>query len=144
MTRTGNPLPKAVPHMLWKRGALTPELADLVFSFLPLDLSVVDEDDVLVYWKGATYKTCDARFIGRDVRDCHPDESMACLEEILRAFKAGEKDVAEGWNEDKGKFKRTRYFALRDHDGTYRGILEVNDDVTSARALEGEQALPGW
>ena len=130
--------------MLWKRGSLTPELADLVFSFLPVDLSVADEDDVLVYWKGETYKTCDGRYIGRDVRDCHPESSMACLEEILRAFKAGEKDVAEGWGEEKGKFKRTRYFALRDHDGSYKGILEVNENVTGARALEGEQALPGW
>ncbi len=130
--------------MLWKRGSLTPELADLVFSFLPLDLSVADEDDVLVYWKGETYKTCDARFIGRDVRDCHPKESMACLEEILRAFKAGEQDVAEGWHEDTDGFKRTRYIALRDADGAYKGILEVNEDLTSARALEGEQALPGW
>lgn len=130
--------------MLWKRGSLTPELADLVFTFLPLDISVADENDVLVYWKGPTYKTCDARYVGRDVRDCHPESSMACLEEILRAFKAGETDVAEGWGEEKGRFKRTRYFALRDQEGAYRGILEVNEDVTSARALEGEQSLPGW
>jgi DUF438 domain-containing protein len=130
--------------MLWKRGSLTPELADLVFTFLPVDISVADEDDVLVYWKGATYKTCDARYIGRDVRDCHPESSLECLEEILRAFKAGEKDVAEGWGEEKGRFKRTRYFALRDHEKTYRGILEVNEDATGARELEGEQALPGW
>jgi uncharacterized protein len=131
--------------MLWKHGSLNPELADLVFTFLPVDLSVADENDVLVYWKGDTYKSCDARFIGRDVRDCHPEESMACLEEILRAFKAGEKDVAEGWYESKkGRFKRTRYFALRDHDRSYKGILEVNEDVTGARALEGEQTLPGW
>lgn len=130
--------------MLWKRGSLTPELADLVFSFLPVDLSVADEDDVLVYWKGETYKTCDGRYIGRDVRECHPESSMACLEEILRAFKAGEKDMAEGWGDEKGKFKRTRYFALRDHDGSYKGILEVNENVTDARALKGEQALPGW
>ena len=130
--------------MLWKRGSLTPELADLVFTFLPLDLSVADENDVLVYWKGPTYKTCDARYIGRDVRDCHPEHSLECLEEILRAFKAGEKDLADGWEQDGGKVKRTRYFALRDRDGSYKGILEVNEDVTSARALEGEQALPGW
>ena len=52
--------------------------------------------------------------------------------------------MAEGWHEENGKFKRTRYFALRDHSGKYGGILEVNDDVTSARALEGEQVLPGW
>ena len=130
--------------MLWKRGSLTPELADLVLSFLPLDLSVADENDVLVYWKGPTYKTCDARYIGRDVRDCHPEQSLECLEAILRAFKAGTKDVAEGWEQKGDKMKRTRYFALRDQDGAYMGILEVNEDVTDARALEGEQALPGW
>ena len=130
--------------MLWKRGSLTPDLADLVLTHLPLDLSVADEHDVLVYWKGATYKTCDARFIGRDVRDCHPEGSIACLEEILRAFKSGEQDVAEGWYEEDGAFKRTRYIAMRDQDGAYRGVLEINEDVTDARALEGEQGLPGW
>lgn len=130
--------------MLWKRGSLTPELADLVFTFLPFDLSVADENDVLVFWKGSTYKACDPRYIGRDVRDCHPQNTLACLEEILRAFKAGEKDVAEGWKQTGEKTKRTRYFALRDRDGAYKGILEVDEDVTSARALTGEQALPGW
>ncbi len=130
--------------MLWKHGDLTPELADLVLTFLPADVSVADENDVLVYWKGDAYKTCDARYIGRDVRDCHPESSMARLEDILREFKAGAKDTAEGWGENKGRFMRTRYFALRDHDGVYKGILEVYEDVTSARALKGEQALPGW
>ena len=52
--------------------------------------------------------------------------------------------MAEGWERKGEKVKRTRYFALRDHDGAYKGILEVNEDVTSARALEGDQALPGW
>lgn len=130
--------------MLWKRGGLTPELADLVLTSLPLDLSVADENDILVYWKGETYKVCDARYIGRDVRDCHPQSSMDCLEEILREFKAGRQDVAESWAQDGDRTTRTRYFALRDRDRTYRGILEVNEDVTSARALEGEQSLPGW
>jgi len=115
-----------------------------VFTFLPCDISVADDNDILVYWKGDTYRTCDARYIGRDVRDCHPEQSMACLEEILSEFKAGTKDVAEGWEQKGEKMKRTRYFALRDHQGTYKGILEVNEDVTSARALQGEQALPGW
>jgi DUF438 domain-containing protein len=130
--------------MLWKRGSLTPELADTVFTFLPLDISVADQDDVLVYWKGETYKTCDARYIGRDLRDCHPEHTLECLEEILREFKAGRRDVAEGWEQKGETMTRTRYFALRDEDGAYRGILEAIDDVTGARALEGEQALPGW
>ncbi len=129
--------------MYWQHGSLTPELTDLVFRFLPVDVSVADEDDVLVYWKGDTYKTCDARYIGRDVRDCHPEESLVTLERILREFRAGTRDVAEGWSQGKGKTKHTRYFAVRDDEGRYRGILEVNQDVTALREIEGEQDLPG-
>jgi len=130
--------------MLWKRGSLSSEQVDLVLRHMPLDISVADADDVLVFWKGDTYKTCDGRYVGRDVRDCHPEEALAPLEEILRAFRSGERDVAEGWHETKGRFKVTRYIALRNDAGDYRGILEVNLDATELRALTGERALPGW
>jgi DUF438 domain-containing protein len=33
---------------------------------------------------------------------------------------------------------------VRDGDGAYKGILEVNQDLTDLRALEGDQPLPGW
>jgi len=130
--------------MYWTRGKLTPEQVELVFRHLPLDLSFADENDVLVFWNGATYQSCDAHSIGCDVRDCHPEHSLATLEEILRAFKAGERDVAEGWEEEKGRFAVTRYHAVRGDDGDYKGILELNIDATDLRALEGERSLPGW
>ena len=91
--------------MLWQRGSLSPDQARLVMTSLPCDISFADENDVLVFWSGETYKTCDARFIGRDVRHCHPQESMVLLETILREFKAGTRDVAEGWGEEKGRFE---------------------------------------
>jgi len=127
-----------------QQGGLDPQQVMLLLRTAPVDLSFADENDVLLYWSGATYDTCDPRYIGRDVRDCHPKESLACLEEILRAFKAGEREVAQGWEEKHGRFKLTRYFAVRDAAGAYRGVLEVNQDLTEQRALTGEQALPGW
>jgi len=130
--------------MYFQRGTLTPEQTMLLLRDLPIDVSFADENDVLVYWSGATYKTCDARYIGRDVRDCHPESSLECLEEILREFKAGTRDVAEGWEQDGKRFKYTRYTPVRDDAGAYKGILEVNHDVTGMRALEGAQRLPGW
>jgi len=130
--------------MYFQRGTLSPEQTKLVLRDLPIDVSFADENDVLVYWSGATYKTCDARYIGRDVRDCHPEHTLECLEEILREFKAGTKDLAEGWKQDGQRFKYTRYTAVRDDAGAYKGILEVNHDVTDMRALEGAQRLPGW
>ncbi len=130
--------------MYFQRGKLDHEQTLLLLRTLPVDVSFADQDDVLRYWSGPTYKTCDARYIGRDVRDCHPQESLETLERILAAFRAGTEDVAEGWAQKKGKLKHTRYFAVRDDEGRYRGILEVNQDVTGLRVLEGEQALPGW
>jgi DUF438 domain-containing protein len=130
--------------MNWQRGALTPEQVGLVLSALPCDISFADEHDVLVYWKGETYETCDPRFIGRDVRDCHPERTLDRLETILREFKAGRKDEAWSWGPDEGSFRLTRYFAVRDEQGAYRGILEVNQALDAERALEGEQSLPGW
>jgi len=130
--------------MHWQRGALTPEQVELVLRTLPCDISFADERDVLVYWQGETYKSCDPRYIGRDVRDCHPEQNLAALETILRAFKDGKKDEAWGWGLDDGAFKLTRYFAVRDGDGVFRGILEVNQRLDAERALEGEQSLPGW
>jgi uncharacterized protein len=130
--------------MYWQRGSLTPEQTDLIIRHLPFDISFADEHDVLRYWSGDTYKTCDARYIGRDVRDCHPESSLDCLEEILREFKAGTKDVAEGWETTGERCLHTRYFALRDKSGAYKGILEVYQNVTALQTLEGSQSLPGW
>ena len=130
--------------MIWQRGALTPEQVDLVMQALPCDVSFADERDVLVYWQGETYKTCDARYIGRDVRDCHPEESLEVLEMILSAFKSGAKDEAWGWGSGRKGFKLTRYFAVRDAAGAYKGILEVNQLLDAERALDGEQSMPGW
>ena len=131
--------------LFFQRGAIDAAHLGPLLRTLPLDMSFADEDDVLRYWSGPTYKTCDPHFIGRDVRDCHPEDALDTLEEILRSFKEGTRDVAEGWHEDsKGRFRYTRYAAVRDDDGVYRGILEVNQDLSSARALEGEHSLPGW
>jgi len=33
---------------------------------------------------------------------------------------------------------------MRDADGSYRGTLEVSQDVTGIRELEGEQRLLNW
>jgi uncharacterized protein len=130
--------------LYFQRGAIEHDHLGFVLRSLPVDLSFADEHDVLCYWSGPTYKTCDPHFIGRDIRDCHPADTLDTLEAVLAAFKDGSRNVAEGWHEDKGRFRHTRYFAVRDDAGGYRGILEVNQDLTALRALEGEQALPGW
>ncbi len=130
--------------LFFQRGEIDAEHLALVLRQLPIDISFADEQDVLRYWSGHTYRTCDPHFIGQDVRACHPGDILETLEAILQAFKSGEREVAEGWHKDGERFHYTRYTAVRDDEGVYRGILEVNHDLTEARALAGEQAIPGW
>jgi DUF438 domain-containing protein len=49
--------------------------------------------------------------------------------------------VAEFWIDFKGRFAHIRYFALRDGKGTYLGTLEVTQDLTRERSLQGERRL---
>jgi hypothetical protein len=66
------------------------------------------------------------------------------VQKILDEFRAGTKDVADFWIQMKGRFLHIRYFAVRDAEGKYRGTMEVSQDVTGIRKLEGEQRLLDW
>jgi DUF438 domain-containing protein len=66
------------------------------------------------------------------------------VNKILDAFKSGSRDTAAFWIELGGKFIYIRYFALRSTDGIYKGCLEVSQDVTGIRELEGERRLLDW
>jgi len=56
----------------------------------------------------------------------------------------GNRDSAEFWIQMKGRFIHIRYFAVRDREGVYRGTLEVSQDVTHIRGLEGDMRLLEW
>ncbi len=137
---------KAGDEIKFSTGALSPEQIELIFSNLPVDISFVDENDVVRF-----YNQQKDRFfprtpgvIGRKVQNCHPPKSVHIVEKILQAFKSGEKDVAEFWIEIKGRFLHIRYFAVRDSDGNYKGTLEMMQDVTDIRNLQGERRLLDW
>jgi DUF438 domain-containing protein len=127
-------------------GALTAEQVDLMLTRLPVDISFVDENDTVIYYSATPERIFPRTpgVIGRKVQNCHPPKSVDVVERILKAFRSGEKDVAEFWLELNGKFIHIRYFALRDGSGTYKGTLEVSQDVTGVRALRGQRRLLDW
>ncbi|MHB8882037.1 MAG: DUF438 domain-containing protein [Thermodesulfovibrionales bacterium] len=127
-------------------GQLTVEQVNLLLTHLPVDMSFVNEQDEVVYYS----QTPDRIFprspgiIGRKVQNCHPPKSMDVVEKILDSFKSGEKDEASFWIEMRGRFIHIRYFAVRDSSGTYKGTLEVSQDLTDLRALQGQKRLLDW
>jgi len=127
-------------------GKLTLEQINLLLKHLPIDISFVDVNDEVKY-----YSATDERLfprspavIGRKVQKCHPPKSMHIVEDIVTKFKSGEKSVAEFWIQLGDKFANIRYFAVRDDQGKYIGTLEVSQDITHIKTLEGERRLVQW
>lgn len=124
-------------------GALTPAQIDLMLKALPVDVTFVDENDEVRYFSQGRERIFprSPAIIGRAVQNCHPPQSVDRVQRIVEDFRAGRRDVAEFWIQMHGMFIHIRYFALRDADGTYRGTLEVSQNLTPLRALEGERRL---
>ena len=128
-----------------KTGGLSLEELNLVLGALPLDFQYVDEHDkVRFYSEGHRVFPRSPGVIGRKVQNCHPPASVHKVQQIIDAFRAGEKDNAEFWIEMQGKFLHIQYFAIRDEAGAYRGVVETVQDATGVRALEGQRRLLDW
>lgn len=66
---------------------------------------------------------------------------MHIVQQILDDFRAGRHDRAHFWITLRDRFVSIEYFALRGAAGEYLGCLEVSQDLTEKRALEGDQRL---
>lgn len=127
-------------------GALTLEQVNLMLKNLPVDISFVDENDTLLYYSSTKERIFPRSpgVIGRKVQNCHPPKSVNIVEQILDAFKEGKKDSAEFWIQMNGKFIHIRYFAIKDDSGKYRGTIEVSQDITEIKNLQGDNRLLSW
>ncbi|WP_163710842.1 DUF438 domain-containing protein [Mangrovibacterium lignilyticum] len=127
-------------------GQLSLEQIKLLFNHLPVDITFVDEHDKVQYFstpKKRIFPRTKA-IIGRDVHNCHPKESVHVVEKIVQAFRDGRRDVASFWITMKGERLLIQYFALRDEAGTYKGVVEVSQEITGIQQLSGEQRLLDW
>ena len=117
---------------------LTPEQINLIFRHMPADLSFVDKSEIVKFYTDTKHRVFprSAGVIGRDVKNCHPRESVASALEIIDAFRKGERDEIDFWLELHGKFIYIYYIAVRDENGVFKGALEMMQDITRIRSLE--------
>lgn len=127
-------------------GELSLEQLNGMLTHLPVDMTFVDENDVVRYYSEGRDRVFarTPEVIGRKVQNCHPPKSAHIVNRILEEFKAGRRDVAEFWIEMGGKFVHIRYYAVRSRQQRYLGTLEVTQDVASIRALHGERRILDW
>jgi uncharacterized protein len=127
-------------------GFLDPGQLIMLLNNLPVDITFIDENDEVLYFSGARNRIFprSKAIIGRKVQNCHPPESVHIVNEIITAFRKGQKDHADFWIQMKGRFIHIRYFALRNELGAFKGTIEVSQDVTEIRSLQGERRLLEW
>ena len=124
-------------------GSLSPAQLSRMLNSLPFDMTFVDENDEVRYFSNPPDRIFPRSnsIIGRKVQNCHPPESMQMVEDILDSFKSGAKDKESFWINMKAKFILIQYFAVRDEQGHYLGTLEVSQDATWTRSLQGDKRL---
>ncbi len=128
------------------QGQLTAQQIDLLLKNLPIDITFVDENDTVCYYsdtKDRIFPRSPA-IIGRVVQNCHPPQSVHIVNDIVKNFKDKKKDVAEFWIHLEDKFIYIRYFPVYDEKGTYKGVIEVSQEVSDIQKLEGERRLLDW
>ena len=127
-------------------GYMTTEQLNLMLQFMPIDLTYVDENDRVIFYNRGENRVFprSAGIIGREVKFCHPPKSVDTVLQILAAFKKGTQDSSEFWIDYKGRKIHIRYFAIRDQDNNYKGVIEMSQDITDILKLEGQNRLLNW
>jgi DUF438 domain-containing protein len=130
-------------------GKLDAALLEAVLETIPIEFSVLNfEDEVAAWNKHETriFKRPEA-VLGRNVKKCHPEKSLALVERILGEMKAGKRDRARFWIDlsvsATGEQQKVliEYYALRDSEGKYIGCLEASQNISEIQALSGERRL---
>lgn len=138
--------PSAETELDVATGKLSLERINLLFKHMPVDLSYVDENELVKFYSDTKHRIFprSANVIGREVRNCHPAKSVHLVEEIIEKFRSGEQDKAEFWINKPEAFIYILYTAVRDEQGNFKGVLEMMQDCTRIRSLEDSRTLLTW
>ncbi|PFN09862.1 DUF438 domain-containing protein [Bacillus cereus] len=127
----------------FETGILSLKQLELMLNHLPVDITFIDENDVVRYFSHGEERIF-ARtkaVIGRTVQNCHPPKSVHVVEKLLEDFKSGKKDCEDFWIQFQDKYVYIRYFAVRDADGKYMGTVEFTQNIQPIRDLQGEKRI---
>lgn len=130
----------------YDEGYMTVEQVNLLLKTMPLDLTYVDENDKVIFYNRGEERVFprSAGIIGREVKFCHPPKSVGTVLKILEEFRKRTRSEASFWIDFKGRLIYIRYFAVRDEQKIYRGVIEMSQDITDIKNIEGEKRLLDW
>ncbi len=120
------------------------ETIEAIFDAINVDISFVDAEDRVKYFntprEGRVFPRTKMD-LGRKVQNCHPPQSLDKVNAILDGFKNKSMSEAPFWIQMHGQFIKIDYFPVYASQGQYLGTVEVSQNATKLRALEGEKRL---
>ena len=130
----------------YDEGYMTVEQVNLLLKTLPVDITFVDEHDRVIFYNRGEERVFprSAGIIGREVKFCHPPKSVGTVLRIVESFRAGTQNEANFWFNYRGRLIYVRYFAVRDKDKNYKGVVEMSQDITDIQQISGERRLLEW
>ena len=137
--------PKSRPEkaLNFETGSLEPEEIEAILNALPVDLTFVDAEDTVRYFsksEGRVFPRTKA-VIGRKVQQCHPPKSFHVVNQVVNDLKKGRRKSADFWIDMNQSKIYIRYFPVRNKKDEYLGCLEVTQDITPIKQIEGERRL---
>ena len=127
------------------------DMLSALIESLPAEITIIDANDEVVGWNKHENRLFRRPLtsMGLNFRQCHPEASLALVEQLVREMKEGKRDTARFWIDmgvpnDTQKHKiLIEFYALRAPSGKYLGCMEHTLDVEHIRHLEGQKRLLG-
>ncbi len=127
----------------FETGNVSAKEIELIFDTLPIDVTFIGKDDEVRYFNKLNTRIFkrSPSIIGLKVQNCHPKKSLDKVQQVLDDFKAKKRKVAEFWINLNNRLIYIRYFPVYDSMNEYVGCLEVSQDITDVKKIEGEKRL---
>ena len=140
--RTGSSKGREDGYIHFKKGKLRLDQLEALLDTLEIELTFVDENDLNAYYnnpKEAKVFKRPTSSLGRPVYSCHPPQIEPMVRGLIQDFKDGEKDSFKLMKKMGEKIMAISYYAVRNEEGEYKGVLETVQDLTYYKDLLGKE-----
>lgn len=120
-------------YINFAKGKMRVDQLEAMLDTMEIEITFVDENDINAYYNDHEGKKIFKRpvsSLGRDLYSCHPPQVEPIVRGLVRDFKEGKKDSFKLVRNIKGIDYGISYYAVRDKDGKYKGVLETVQDLS--------------
>lgn len=120
-------------YVYFKKGKLRLDQLEALLDTIEMEITFVDENDINSYYndnQGAKIFKRPESSLGREVYTCHPPHVEPIVRGLVKDFKNNKRDSFKLVKKLGDKDFAISYYAVRDKEGNYKGVLETVQDLS--------------